>query len=188
MATDRPRHEAHGCPFGVVRCRTKHVLHQSRSNGFQLRDECKACACRRCHADRRLAGTVGDHLCESSGSDRHRVRALGRTPAFSHTETCPLPVCRLQTDPTNPLEAVESYQEGANLLSQARWVARPSPVVARTFQLHSKPSSARRAAAWPTQTEPPPARGRRWRWRRWTTQGSRRCRARSTWHRPRLQK
>ena len=55
-----------------------------------------------------------------------------------------MPVCRLQTDPTNPLEAVESYQEGANLLSQARWIARPSPVVARTFQLHSTPSSARR--------------------------------------------
>ena len=29
--------------------------------------------------------------------------------------------CRLKTDPTNPLEAVESYQEGADLLSQARW-------------------------------------------------------------------
>ena len=46
-------------------------------------------------------------------------------------------MCRLQTDPTNPLEAVESYQEGANLLSQARWIARPSPVAARTFRLHS---------------------------------------------------
>ena len=99
-----------------------------------------------------------------------------------------MPVCRLQTDPTNPLEAVESYQEGANLLSQARWIARPSPVAARTFKLHSTPSSPRRAAAWPLEIEPPAARGRRWRWRRSTTQGSRRCRARSTWRRPRLQK
>ena len=43
-------------------------------------------------------------------------------------------------------------------------------------------------AAWPLEIEPSAARGRRWRWRRWTTQGSRRCRARSTWRRPRLQK
>jgi hypothetical protein len=41
---------------------------------------------------------------------------------------------RLKTDPTNPLEAVESYQEGADLLSQARWVAQPAPVVARSFK------------------------------------------------------
>jgi len=49
--------------------------------------------------------------------------------------------CRLKTDPTNPLEAVESYQEGADLLSQARWVAQPTPMVARNFQLYSAPSS-----------------------------------------------
>ena len=43
-------------------------------------------------------------------------------------------------------------------------------------------------AAWPLEIEPPAARGRRWRWRRSTTRGSRRCRARSTWRRSRLQK
>ena len=48
----------------------------------------------------------------------------------SDVSSCP--ACRLKTDPTDPLQAVESYQEGADLLSQARWVAQPAAVVARS--------------------------------------------------------
>ena len=101
-----------------------------------------------------------------------RLRRLSPPGASSrpHTSIQPpsdvsvYPACRLKTDPTNPLEAVESYQEGADLLSQARWVAQPAPVVARNSQLYSAPSSH---AGWhdhsrlgyPTAAH---ARGRPW--------------------------
>lgn len=62
------------------------------------------------------------------------MRALGHILAFSHRlDASSCPACRLKTDPTDPLQAVESYQEGADLLSQARWVAQPAAVVARSF-------------------------------------------------------
>jgi hypothetical protein len=74
-------HEAHGRPVRVVRCRAQHVLHQSRGHGFELRDRCTACAGRWRHADGRLTGADGGHLCKGSGAYRYRAEDGPDEPA-----------------------------------------------------------------------------------------------------------